>query len=460
MVAMVTSPGANGAEVRSAGSGRAAIVAGVRTPMAKAGTAFRNVHVTDLARRAIQEVLYRANLRPDRLDEVILGNVVMPVDATNPARVSALWAGVPHHVPALTVQRNCASGLEAVAEAATRLTRSRRGGPNGNGHAHSPLILAGGCESMSTIPLLFPNETLTPMAKMARAKGLWQKAAATASLRPRHFKPVAGLEVGLTDPTCDMIMGKTAELLASEFGISRAEQDAFALRSHQRAADAQKAGRFNDEICPVFAPAGKSGFEAVTEDVGPRAGQTTEALGKLKPIFDRRDGTVTVGNACQVTDGAVALLVADEDDARAEGMEPMGYVTAYAAVGLDPARMGLGPVFAIDKLLKQTGLSLGDIPLIEINEAFAAQVLACVKAMASESFCREHLGRDAAIGQLDMDRLNVNGGAIALGHPVGATGARLVLTLMHEMKRRNVDRAIAALCVGGGQGAAMLLERN
>jgi acetyl-CoA acetyltransferase family protein len=454
MVAL-SSPGVqvHGAGV---GGGRAAVVAGVRTPLAKAGTAFRNVHVTELARRAIQEVLYRSNLRADRLDEVILGNVVMPVDATNPARVSALWAGVPHHVPALTVQRNCASGLEAVANAADRISRSRLRGSNG----HAPLILAGGCESMSTIPLLFPNETLAPMGRMARAKGMWEKTTAMASMRPRHFKPIAGLEVGLTDPTCDMIMGKTAELLASEFGISRKEQDEFALRSHQRAAEAQKAGRFNDEICPVYVPAGKSGFEAVTEDVGPRAGQTMEALGKLKPIFDRRDGTVTVGNACQVTDGAVALLVTDPEQAEADGMEVLGYVSHYAAVGLDPARMGLGPVFAIDKLLKETGLSLGDIPLIEINEAFAAQVLACVKAMASESFCREHLGRDSAIGELDMEKLNVNGGGIALGHPVGATGARLVLTLLHEMNRRNVDRAIAALCVGGGQGAAMLLERK
>src|SRR5687767_11156525 len=386
MVALVTHP--HGADSTAAGKSgaRAAVVAGVRTPMAKAGTAFRNVHVTDLARVAIREVLYRANVRADRLDEVILGNVVMPVDATNPARVSALWAGVPHHVPALTVQRNCASGLEAVAAAADRITRSRHAGANGNGHA--PLVLAGGCESMSTIPLLFPNEMLTPMGKMLRAKGLWQKTVATASLRPRHFKPVAGLEVGLTDPTCDMIMGKTAELLASEFNISRREQDEFALRSPRKAAEAMAAGRFSAEICPVYVPAGK-GYEAVTEDVGPRAGQTMEALGKLKPIFDRRDGTVTVGNACQITDGAVALLVADAEAARAEGMEVLGYVSAYAAVGLDPARMGLGPVFAIDKLLKETGLTLNDVPLIEINEAFAAQVLACVKAMASDAFCRE-----------------------------------------------------------------------
>jgi acetyl-CoA C-acetyltransferase/acetyl-CoA acyltransferase len=420
--------------------------------MAKAGTAFRNVHVTDLARVAIREVLYRAGVGADRLDEVILGNVVLPVDATNPARVAALWAGVPHHVPALTVQRNCASGLEAVAEAAARLRQ-----PTSNDAGR--FILAGGAESMSTIPLLFPSETLAPMERMYRARGAWQKAAAMASLRPRHFKPVAGLEVGLTDPTCDMIMGKTAELLASEFGISRREQDEFALRSHRLAVAAAASGRFKPETVPVYAP-GKGGFEAVTDDVGPRASQTMEALAKLKPIFDRRDGTVTVGNACQVTDGAVALLMTDEHHARAEGMEVLGYVRSYACVGLDPARMGLGPVYAIDKLLRQTGLSLSDVPLVEINEAFAAQVLACVKAMASPAFCRDALGRTDAIGELDPDRLNVNGGAIALGHPVGATGARLVLTLLHEMRRRDVDLAIASLCVGGGQGAAMLLERK
>ena len=205
--------------------GRAAIVAGVRTPLVKAGGALRNVHVTELARTVMQECLYRGGVRPDQLEEVILGNVVMPVDATNPARVAAIWAGIPERVPALTVQRNCASGMEAVAEAARRLhTR----GMSEDGAA--PLILAGGAESMSTIPLLFPAQTMGPMARLARARNLWQKVMAAATLRPKHFKPIAGLEVGLTDPTCDMIMGKTAELLASEFGISRREQDEFALR--------------------------------------------------------------------------------------------------------------------------------------------------------------------------------------------------------------------------------------
>src|SRR5687767_10289724 len=284
MVAMtpITSQGRAGGRSARVLHALARIVAGVRTPMAKAGTAFRNVHVTELARSAMQETLYRAGVHADLLDEVILGNVVMPVDATNPARVSAVWAGVPDDVPALTVQRNCASGMEAVAEAAGRIHTGR-----------GRLILAGGAESMSTIPLLFPAETLAPMTRLGRARSLWQRASAAAALRPRHFKPVAGLEVGLTDPTCDMIMGKTAELLANEFGISRREQDEFALLSHRRAAAAAEAGRFKDEIHPVYVPAGGGKFEAVTADNGPRANQTTEALAKLKPIFDRRDGTVT-----------------------------------------------------------------------------------------------------------------------------------------------------------------------
>jgi len=254
-----------------------------------------------------------------------------------------------------------------------------------------------------------------------------------------------------------MIMGKTAEVLVQEFGISRREQDEFALQSHQKAVAAMKSGRFDEEIVPVYA--GRK-FDPVTQDNGPRENQTMEALAKLKPIFDRKDGSVTVGNSCQVTDGAAALLVADADWANAHGATPLGYVRAYAYAGLDPSRMGLGPVFAIDQLLKQTGLEIGDIPLFEINEAFAGQVLACLKAMASDDYCQKHLGRSKAIGEIDPQTLNVNGGAIALGHPVGATGARLVLTLLLEMQRRNFERGVAALCVGGGQGAAILLERS
>jgi acetyl-CoA acetyltransferase family protein len=286
---------------------------------------------------------------------------------------------------------------------------------------------------------------------------MMQKATAVATLRPRHFKPIAALECGLTDPTCGMIMGKTAELLASEFGLSRQDQDEFALRSHQRAGAAIDAGKCTEEIVPVYT--GKK-YEPVTADIGPRGNQTIEALAKLKPIFDRRDGTVTVGNACQVTDGAATVLAMDADLAKAEGLEPLGYLRAYAYAGLDPARMGLGPVYAMDQLFRSTGLRPSDVPLFEINEAFAAQVLACLKAMASPRFAKDKLNRAEPWGEIDPDRVNVNGGAIALGHPVGATGARIVLTLLLEMRRRDVDLGVATLCVGGGQGAAILLERR
>jgi acetyl-CoA C-acetyltransferase/acetyl-CoA acyltransferase len=423
-----------------------AVIAGARTPFAKIGGPLKSVAAADLAKRVFEETLYRAHWRADRLDEVLLGNVVMPVDAANLARVSALYAGVPDRVPAMTVQRNCASGMEAIAQGAARIRA---------GAARA--ILAGGAESMSKIPLLFPDAAAEPMTKLAKARSALQKAGAVATLRPRHFRPIAALECGLTDPVSGLIMGKTAEILAQEFSISRPEQDEFALRSHQRAAAAAQAGRFDDEITTVYAG---SAFVPVAADVGPRPNQTVDALARLSPIFDRRDGTVTVGNSCQVTDGAAAVLIADSEFAKAEGREVLGYIRGYAVAGLDPARMGLGPVYAIDRLLRDTGVALGDVELFEINEAFAAQVLACLRAFPSWAFAEKHLRGRQAMGEIDPDRLNVNGGAIALGHPVGATGARLVLTLLMEMRRRDLHLGIAALCVGGGQGAAMLLERR
>jgi len=432
--------------MRNTNPTRVAILGGARTPFVKMGGALQHTHAADLAKVALQEAMYRSHWPADRLDEVLLGNVVMPADAANIARVSAIYAGIPYGVPAMTVQRNCASGMEAIAEAAARI-RTGRG----------TAILAGGVESMSTIPLLFPAETTEPFTRMSKARGFWQRSTAVAELRPRHFKPVVALEKGLTDPTNGMIMGKTAELLAKEFNISRQEQDEFALRSHQRTIAAAAAGKFNDEIVPVYAG---DHFEPVTEDIGPRDNQTLEALAKLKPIFDRRDGSVTIGNSCQVTDGAAVVLATDAEVASEQALRPLGYVCSYAYAGLDPARMGLGPVFAIEQLLRKNELSLNEIGLFEINEAFAAQVLACLKAMGSAEFAKQHLNRSRALGELDPEKLNVNGGAIALGHPVGASGARLTLTLLMEMQRRNVQLGIAALCVGGGQGVAMLLQRN
>jgi acetyl-CoA acetyltransferase family protein len=310
---------------------------------------------------------------------------------------------------------------------------------------------------MSTIPLLYNQSATDSFIALARARSPWQKAKALAHFRPRNFKPVIGLELGLTDPTCDLIMGKTAEILAHEFSISRQAQDEFALASHQRAVAAHAAGKFDDESFPVYV--GEK-FIPMLHDNGPRENQSLAALARLKPLFEKHDGTVTAGNSCQVTDGAAALLVMDADTAQTRGLTPLGLIRSWSIAALDPAHMGLGPVHAISALLNQTGLSMHDIDLFEINEAFAAQVLACQKALASDQYARQHLDRSTALGEIDPDRLNVNGGAIALGHPVGATGARLVLTLLLELKRRNLHRGIASLCVGGGQGAAILLETN
>lgn len=427
-------------------NGQVALVGGLRSPFVRAGDALRDLHVGDLMSLVMRQVMYEVSWPASRLDEVIVGNVVMPADAANLARVAALYAGVPEHVPALTVQRNCASGMEAIAQ-----------GASGIQHGRVQAVLAGGAESMSTIPLLFPSQAIGLMMRLAKAKSAWQKIGAAAAVRAHHFRPRSALLMGLTDPTCGLVMGSTGEVLAHEFGIGRSEQDHFALKSHEKAVAAIHAGQFQDQITPLYV--GKK-FRPIVQDIGPREKQSAVELARLKPIFDKRDGTVTVGNACQVTDGAVALLMMSSEMARAEGMSIRAHVRAYATAALEPQRMGLGPVYAIDQLLDNTKLSLRHIDLIEINEAFAVQVLACLKAMASNAFCQRRLGRISAIGEIDPNKLNVNGGAIALGHPVGATGSRLVLNLMDQMNRRDAEFGLAALCVGGGQGAAMLLQRH
>ena len=419
------------------------ILSGVRTPFAKAGTALRRMPAYELGRIAAAEAIARAELDPERIDEVILGNCAMPAEAANSSRVAALRAGVPERVPAFTVHRNCASGMEAVASALYRIASG-----------DASLVLAGGMENMTLIPLQFPPAYADWLEGLVRARSPLQKLASFARFRPAMLAPRLALVEGLTDPVCGLNMGQTAEVLAREFRISRAEQDEYALRSHRLTIAARE--RLREEIVPVFAPPRD---EPVRDDVGPREGQTIEALAKLKPYFDRRNGTVTVGNACPVTDGAVALLVGDEATAQRWPVPPLGRVRAFAFAGLSPARMGLGPVFAMTKALERAGLSLADMELFEINEAFAAQVLACLAAARSETFARAELGRTSALGEIPLERLNVNGGAIALGHPVGASGGRLILTLLHEMKRRGARLGMAALCVGGGQGAAFVLER-
>jgi len=419
------------------------ILSGVRTPFAKAGSVFKRVPSYELGRIAAAEVIARADLDPGRLDEVVFGHCAMPAEAANSSRIVALRAGVPERVPAATVHRNCASGMEAVANACLRIAAG-----------DAQLVLAGGMESMSQIPLQYTYAYADFLEGLMRAKTPIAKLGALARFRPSMLTPRIAIAEGLTDLVCGLNMGQTAEVLSREFRITREQQDAFALQSHQRALAARE--RLREEIVPVYpGPA----YEAVRDDVGPREGQTLEALAKLKPYFDRRNGTVTVGNACQVTDGAVALLVGDDATAAQWSTPPLGRIRSFAFAGLAPSRMGLGPVYAAAKALAKAKLTLADIELFEINEAFAAQVLACVAAARSERFGRDELGLDGALGEIPEDRLNVNGGAIALGHPVGSSGARLLLTTLHEMRRRGARLGLATLCVGGGQGAAFVLER-
>jgi acetyl-CoA C-acetyltransferase/acetyl-CoA acyltransferase len=420
------------------------ILAGVRTPFAKAGGVLRRSPVYDLGRAATAELLARQDVDPARLDEVIFGNCGNPAEAANVARITALLAGVPESVPAVSVHRNCASGMEAVAAAAYRIQAGS-----------AKLVLAGGMESMSQMPLLFSPAYGEWLEGLMRAKTPLQKLGVMTRFRPGMLAPRIALVEGLTDYVCGLNMGQTAEVLSREFRVSRLDQDRFALESHQRAFAARE--RLREEIAPFF-PA--PDYEMVRDDVGPREGQTLEALGKLKPYFDRKNGTVTVGNACQVTDGAVALLIGDQATAERWPVPPLGRIRSFAFAGLSPRRMGLGPVFAASRALKGAGLELADCELFEINEAFAAQVLACMAAAKSESFARDELGRTGPLGEFPADRLNVNGGAIALGHPVGASGARLLLTTLMEMRRRRMRRGLASLCVGGGQGAAFVLERD
>ncbi len=425
---------------------RLVIVDGVRTPFCKMGTDLAALSADELGRIATQALLTRTGLDPALIDEVIFGCVGQPADAANVARVIALRAGIPEHVPAITVHRNCASGLESLTQAYEKMTAGR-----------GSIFLVGGTESMSNYPLLYTKTAAEKLAKLGRAKSFLEKVSALTAFRPADFKPRITLQLGLTDPVCSMNMGDTAELLARESGLSREEQDAFALESHQRAAAAK--AKLAEEICPVFPTlaSGKS-TKPIVADNGVRESQTMEALAKLRPVFDRHHGTVTAGNASQITDGAVALLVMTEERAAELGFTPLGALLGYAYAGCDPSRMGLGPVYAIAKAEQKTGLAVNAADLIEINEAFAAQTLAVLKCCESEQFAKKMLGRSSPVGEIRRDRLNVNGGAIALGHPVGATGARLVLASLKELKRQNLKRALVSVCVGGGQGAAIWLE--
>ncbi len=423
------------------------IVDGVRTPFAKAGTTLAECDVVDLGKTALSLLVARTGIDASKIEEVIIGCVSQPADSANVGRVVALRAGIPESVPAITVHRNCASGFEAVTQAAEKMLAGR-----------GDIFIVGGAESMSHIPLLYSHQAAKKFGAFARAKNLSQKLGVLSTFRPADFQPQIGLLLGLSDPVCGCNMGQTAETVGRDFRIEREEQDAFAMRSHQKAVAARE--RLKEEITPVYLPKAKNGQTFMDQDNGPRENQTMEALAKLKPAFEPETGTVTAGNSSQITDGAAALLLMTERALKESGLSPLGRLEGYAYAGLDPSRMGLGPVYAIHRAEQRTGLGLKDAEIIEINEAFAAQVIACQKAARSEVYCREHLQRETPLGEIPDEILNVNGGGIALGHPVGVTGARLVLTALKELHRRRANRALVSLCVGGGQGGALWLNRN
>jgi acetyl-CoA C-acetyltransferase len=423
---------------------RLAIIDGIRTPMGKYGGALKDIQTDDLGALVFRDLLSRLPFDKKIIDEVIVGCVANPSHAANIARVIGLKAGFDLQTPAFTVSRNCGAGLEAVSNAMVRVNA-------GYGRVYAVM----GAESMSNIPMLFNKKMKAFFEALSKARSLSERLKVLSSFRLGFLTPVIAVQLGLTDPTCDLIMGLTAENIAADFKISREEQDIFAARSHNLAEAATKNGIFNQEILKICTNKEKAIF--AESDEGIRNGQTKEALAKLKPFFLKPHGSVTVGNSSQITDGACGMILMDEDLAKEQGLKPLGYVKNFAFAGCDQTRMGLGPVFAIYKLLKSYSMTTKDIDLFEINEAFSAQVIGCLKAFESKEFFKKHFDDDT-IGSVDIDKLNVNGGAIALGHPVGMSGARVILHLAKELKRRNLQRGIASLCIGGGQGGSIIVE--
>jgi acetyl-CoA C-acetyltransferase len=420
------------------------VIDGARTPFLKSRNRPGPFAASDLAVQAGRALLLRQPFAPTELDEVILGCASPSPDEVNIGRVAALRMGCGEKVPGWTVMRNCASGMQALDSALANIRGER-----------SHLVLAGGVDALSRAPLLYSEKMVLWFANFAAAKGIGAKASAFLRLNPAAaLTPIIGIMKGLTDPMVGLLMGQTAENVAYRFGITRREMDAFSARSHQRVLAAQKEERFKDEIASLFDREGNL-YDA---DDGVREDSTPENLAKLRPFFDRKYGNVTAGNSSQITDGATWLVLASEAAVDKYKLPVLGRILDSEWAGLDPAQMGLGPVHAATPLLRRHALGLDDVDAWEINEAFAAQVLGCLRAWADDQYCRTELGLDGALGKLDESRLNVDGGAIALGHPVGASGARIVLHLLNVLKRTGGKRGVAAICVGGGLGGAMLVE--
>ncbi len=426
-------------------TGRVAIVAACRTPFAKAGTDLKDMDVVDLSGAAAAELVARSGIDPAEIDLSIFGVVVPALHAPNLGREVVFRASLPMTIPGTTVNLACASSNRAITSGAEAILTGQ-----------ASVVLAGGAESLSNVPIQYSRSAAQRLMEFSKARSMGQRLAVLSKVRPRDLVPVPP---AIAEYTTGQSMGESAEKMAKENDISRRAQDEIALLSHQRAAAATAEGRFADQVIPVFPPPGHG--EAVTADNGIRSDSSMEALAGLRTVFDRRYGSLTAGNSSPITDGASAVLLTSEEKAKSLGVEPLGYLKSFAYASLDPGSQLLqGPAYAAPMALERAGLGLEDMELVEMHEAFAAQILSNMKAFASPRFARHELGRSRPLGEIDFDRFNVNGGSIAIGHPFGATGARVVMQLLYELRRRGLNLGLATVCAAGGVGFATVVERE
>jgi acetyl-CoA acyltransferase len=422
---------------------RVAIVAGVRTPFAKAGTQLKSLSAIELGKIAVSELIHRSDLDPATLDLLAFGTVIPSVLAPNIAREVALMPLLPKNVQAWSVSRACASANQAITDAADQIAL---------GHAH--VAIAGGAESLSNVPILHSRGFSDALVAASKAKTLGTRLQAFAKVRAKDFIPITP---AIAEPTTGESMGQSAEKMAKLNGVPRREQDELALASHLKAAAGTKDGRLTAEIAPAYLPPRYE--EAMTEDNGIRADSTLEALAALKPVFDRRYGSVTAGNASPLTDGGAAVLLMSEERVKSLGYRPLAWIRSYAYAAIDPGEQLLqAPVLAAPLALKRAGLTLKDIDLVEMHEAFAAQVLSNLRGFESQ-YWAERAGFTSPVGEVDRSKLNVMGGSLSIGHPFGATGARITTTLVNELARRGGQFGLMTVCAAGGLGFAMVVER-
>jgi acetyl-CoA acyltransferase len=425
-------------------NGRVAIIDGLRTPFAKSGTAFKDLSTLELSNTVVAELLARSGLEGSDVDRVVYGSVVQDVASPNIAREIVLAGPFPETVDAFSVTRACATSTQSVAT-----------GVQGILAGEADVIIAGGADSLSRPPITYSDAFVDALMTANAARDLPSKARAFTKVRPKDLAPIPP---AIAERSTGETMGDSAEKMAKENGISREDQDAFAARSHQKAIEAWEAGIFDDEVMTYPIPPKYS--DTVERDTIPRTDSTVEKLATLKPVFDRRYGSVTAGNSSPLTDGASALILMSEEAASALGFEPLAFIKSYAFAALDPNwQLLMGPAFATPIALDRAGMALSDIDVVDMHEAFAAQVLSNVQAFASKDFAEKRLGRSEPIGEIDEDTFNIHGGSISLGHPFGATGVRQLTTMANELNRRGGGTALVTQCAAGGLGAAVVLEK-